>query len=224
MDPARVARATICTRWLQARRTRSDAPYRPAAGGTPEARFESEIWIKRITVLFRPISMDSGVFAAGQRPNRGPGGGTETFACRWAWHRHKVPASQANGVAARLRPPVGGWGGHDSRFQIWYFKMIKVLFRPVSMDSGVFAAGQRSNCGPGAGTETFACRWAWHRHKVPALQADGVAARLRPPPATRAGCGERSRCNHFPPDPGCHGSSALQEEYGRVRANRVVSG
>jgi len=115
-------------------------------------------------------------------------------------------------------------GGHDFRFQIWYFKMIKVLFRPVSMDSGVFAAGQRSNCGPGAGTETFACRWAWHRHKVPALQADGVAARLRPPPATRAGCGERSRCNHFPPDPGCHGSSALQEEYGRVRANRVVSG
>ena len=38
-------------------------------------------------------------------------------------------------------------------------------------------------------------RWAAPRHKVPALQANGVAARLRPPVEVRAGA-PGARCPH----------------------------
>jgi len=41
--------------------------------------------------------------------------------------------------------------GHDFRFQICYFKVIKVLFRPDPVDSGVLRLAQRPNRRPGGG-------------------------------------------------------------------------
>jgi hypothetical protein len=181
--------------------------------------------------------------------------GRKSLGRRWAWPRHKVPAPQANGVAARLRPPPE-----------------------------IRAGGGQPQSQTRRGRKSLGRRWAWPRHKVPAPQANGVAARLRPPPEVRAGTvgrtegtygtevpagnhsrrrggegnrsdgdghgvatkcplrrqteSQRDSVHHrrfarargvvaaqpLPPDTGGRGSSSFQEEYGRVRENRVVSG
>ena len=84
---------------------------------------------------------------------------------------HKVPAPQADGVAARLCPPPEAGGAWRLLVGV---AISNLIFQNVkSVISGVLWANGREIIRE---PRTMPC------HKVPAPQADGVAARLCPPP------------------------------------------
>ena len=96
-DRQRVGKATsgeICSCWWQARRARSDAPYH---AGRAAGLFDfMACFGVRVQALCRREMMRE----LGSKP------------------RHKLPAPQANGVAARLRPPPSTTGGSRGR-RLW---------------------------------------------------------------------------------------------------------